>query len=47
MLEKKLDFFTSFLIKEGKLVRVDLFLLLMYPVELTSKQLRVHDKCSL
>jgi hypothetical protein len=41
-LERKTDFFMSFLRNECSVVRVDLFLALMYPVELTSKQFRVH-----
>ena len=41
-LERKVDFFMSFLKKEWRVARVDLFLSLMYPVELTSKQFTVH-----
>ena len=41
-LERKVVFFMSFLKKEWRVARVDLFLSLMYPVELTSKQFTVH-----
>ena len=41
-MDRKVVVFTSFLKKEWRVVRVDLFLSLMYPVKLTSKQFTVH-----